>query len=237
VFYEKGWMPLVDLYRDVRADWIKENPKPSPVETVDFDSPTSGDTPDFDVINEIGRWNHFVHVEANMETWAICDSLKIIGVTSPSGRTVHCSKMLLEWESPSSNVGWHVNLAHGTVGSARWLDEFDEPPSERDLLQTYGPFLGWPVVLKVQEVKEARIALRMNAQAALSGILLEPKGYSTSEVAKRILAAVERGETMTKSNAEALFAGPMSHGQFLLAWRKATEVRPDLAKGGRRPGT
>ena len=237
MFFEKGWMPLVDLYRDVRADWIKDNPQPSPVEIVDFDLPESEDAPNFGTINDIGRWNHFVHTETNMETWAICDSLKIVGVTSPSGRTIHCSKVLLEWESPSSNVGWHVNLAHGTVGSARWLDEYNEPPTDNDLLQTYGPFLGLPIVFKVQEVKEARIAMRMTAQAALSGLVPEPKGYSVAEVAKRILAAVERGEPITKSIAEALFAGPMSHGQFLLAWRKATEVRPDLARGGRRPGT
>ena len=134
-------------------------------------------------------------------------------------------------------MGRHVHLGFGTVGSSQFYDENDEPISQSELLRIYGPFLGLPIIARQKDFEESRLAIRMTAQAERDFPEVLTVGYSAAEVARRILAAVDLGEMVTKATAEALFAGPMSHGQFMQAWRKVTESRPDLAKGGRRLGT
>lgn len=237
MFFEKSWVPLVDVLSAVIVDARKDPPKPD-MEDEDYSVEEWARRNPEGAQNwnrELEEWGLYTYTNAVAEAWDICDRVSCVAVMTLSGKHTLASKKLLDWDDPTSTAGRHVDLSYGTVGSA-WNDDYNEPPSPEELTRTYGPFLGLPVVFRASEVSDARYAIKMQVQNRQTLIDVY-EGHSPSDVAKRILATAELNGFITKETAMAMFGSAMTTGQFKLAWRKAAEVRPDLAKGGRRPGT
>lgn len=123
MFFESGWMPVLEIVRRVYEEYEKRyEPK-------------------------LGLEQISTHSEAIEYTWKILAAAPEIGVTIADGSTVLASKYLVEFSDPFSSTGRHITLYGGTVGSASWEDEENGWPSRQDKEDQWGPFLFCPVVV------------------------------------------------------------------------------------------
>jgi roadblock/LC7 domain-containing protein len=228
MFYEKGWIDLFDVTLLIQS--IVQDIKKRESADVDSDSGFVASGQFIDGGKLVQRHVEFdLFHETNITTWDICDSVKSVGVTSVNGKTIRASHRLLDWISPADSYGRHVALYIGTVGSAAYDDTYQEEPMSRsDKEMHYGPFYGLPVVLREDEVKNCIASLDLQTHELIV------KGYSVDEVAKRIVSAFDAGEKITRKIVKSQMAAPLTNGQFLRAWSKAAEARPQISQPGRR---
>lgn len=161
MFYSKGWMPLVQLFsrieEEVNDRYLELNPEMSRSDR-HVEGMEEGGVP----TTLVDAWkadpSSFqadIDEETNWQVWMICEYVSSVAVMSPSGEPIMASKLLLECFNTPWLDGTHVNLSFGTVGSTGFLGNKDTPPSSGQLAISYGPFLGCPILLKVDEVEKA----------------------------------------------------------------------------------
>ena len=222
-FEDDRWISLKEVFDNLYTSWSINKPKP--IWDSNTESDESGSENLLEHHNAVAKRNHYVFADTCTDAWDLCDSANIIGILLGNGKTIRASKSLLEWFNPTHSVGQHVDLSFGTVGSALWLDDYDNPPSKETLERKYGKFLNCPVVLERAEVSK------------LLKKVEEPRNYfekSEKSISARIIAASDQDSSLSKSEAERRFADGVSHKAFLRAWALAAEARPHLSLPGRK---
>ncbi|RMD90047.1 MAG: hypothetical protein D6811_11235 [Alphaproteobacteria bacterium] len=153
-----------------------------------------------------------------ISVWEICDAATKVGVTTAAGTLVPASKRLLDWEDPRRLWNRHLDLRLGNVGSAPIPGVTDA-----ELRARYGAFLHLPLAIPENGVESSLSFL--DEELANK----EANREAELEVAARIVAAFDAGQTLTRRLARAEFGAKLSRRSFKMAWAAAMDVRPALA--------
>ncbi|WP_156830815.1 hypothetical protein [Kaistia granuli] len=166
-----------------------------------------------------------------VDIWRICDAAPRVGILLPHGRVIDASRRLVKWPGIPGTSNRFMDLMVGTVGSSEWVYDDEDPVTQDELTRQFGPFLHFPILLS-----EVCMEMATGKRPIPSGDDLEEAEFddqSPRQIAKQIVAAVDAGVVMSRSEFQAEHA-PGSGRVFRLAWEIATAERPQLSRPGRK---
>ena len=212
MFLKQGWVSLVEFYYGARAKYD---------EKVNWDDVAAAEAPRL-VREELEQ---DINRAACLESWWVsteCADANQAAVLTTSNKLVTVASMVFDWNDEDKPKGKHVHLGAGTLGSGSMAEASDSEYWRETL---YGPFLYCPVFLhratadQIRGKEGPRSPLRKDLHRA---------------AADNIVAAVDRGEPVTKAWARERYGSDMKYAEFQLTWEMATKVRPQLSKPGPR---
>lgn len=174
-------------------------------------------------------------------TWLTAVEAREIVVCLSDGSILAASRELINPTNVYDNLNNHIDLMVGTVGSAHSEKHSQNPISQNELLQRYGPFLHLPILLPRDEFMtfydgfELRPDLFIDPERSLEVTATSPKNLSARAMSSEIVTMFDNGNLQSFELAKQSLCPDISFRQFRFAWNLAKEERPEISKPVRKP--